>query len=104
MADAVMEVRGDRYEVSAAFSLYATSGASDDFAYGRHRADATKSKVLSFTIECGHMFQPDWSEAENVIREVSAALARFAVEVSARLCHRKAARALQKSGLQSQQV
>ena len=38
--------------------------------------------MLGFTIECGHDLQPEWSEAEAVIREVSAALARFAAEVS----------------------
>ena len=39
-------------------------------------------KVLGFTMECGHDFQPEWSEAEDVIREVSASLARFAADVS----------------------
>ena len=57
-------------------------GASDDYAYSRHRTDPGLPKVLGFTIECGHDFQPEWSEAEAVIQEVSAALARFAAEVS----------------------
>jgi murein tripeptide amidase MpaA len=82
MAGAVAAVRGDVYEVSPSFSLYATSGASDDYAYSRHRAEPALGKVLGFTIECGHDFQPEWQEAEQVIREVSAALARFAAEVS----------------------
>jgi hypothetical protein len=42
-------------------------------------------KVLGFTIECGHDFQPDWTEAEDVIREVSAALSRFAADVGVRV-------------------
>ena len=82
MADEIRKVRGDDYDVSAAFSLYATSGASDDYAYSRHHADPTKPKVLGFTMECGHEFQPDWQEAKNVIREVSAALVRFAADTS----------------------
>ena len=83
MADEVRKVRDDNYEVSAAFSLSATSGASDDYAYSRHRADPANPKVLGFTMECGHEFQPEWQEAESVIREVSAALARFALDASA---------------------
>jgi len=82
MAAEIAKVRNDAYDVSPSFSLYATSGASDDYAYSRHRADPARSKVLGFTIECGHDFQPEWSEAEEVVREVSAALARFAAEVS----------------------
>lgn len=82
MAEEIRKVRGDDYEVSASFSLYATSGASDDYAYSRHRADTGKPKVLGFTMECGHAFQPEFAEAEEVMREVSAALARFAAEVS----------------------
>jgi murein tripeptide amidase MpaA len=82
MAAEIAKVRDDVYEVSPSFSLYATSGASDDYAYSRHRADPALPKVLGFTIECGHDFQPEWSEAEAVIREVSAALARFAADVS----------------------
>ena len=82
MANEIAKVRGDVYDVSPSFSLYATSGASDDYAYSRHRANPALPKVLGFTIECGHDFQPEWSEAEAVIREVSAALARLAVDVS----------------------
>jgi murein tripeptide amidase MpaA len=85
MADEVQKVRNDVYEVSASFSLYATSGASDDYAFSRHHVDPALPKVLGFTMECGHDFQPEWSEAEDVIREVSASLARFAADVSARV-------------------
>ncbi len=83
MADEIQQVRGDQYDVSAGFSLYATSGASDDYAYSRHIADPAKPKVLGFTMECGHEFQPDWQEAQEVMREVAAALVRFAVDASA---------------------
>lgn len=84
MADEIRKVRGDHYDVSAAFSLYATSGASDDYAYSRHRNTPAKTKVLGFTMECGHEFQPAWQEAQEVMREVAAALTRFAVEASAK--------------------
>jgi murein tripeptide amidase MpaA len=82
MAEEIEKVRGDRYDVGPAFSLYATSGASDDYASSRHHRDPSLPKVLGFTMECGHDFQPDWDEAEAVIREVGAALTAFAVDVS----------------------
>jgi murein tripeptide amidase MpaA len=83
MKDAVREVSGDDYGVEQAFGLYPTSGASDDYAFSRHFADPSKTKVYGFTVECGHSFQPTWSEAEEVIREVSASLIAFCLEASA---------------------
>lgn len=74
---AVKEVRGDLYEVAPSFTLYPTSGASDDYTYSRHFADPSKPKVLAYTIECGRAFWPQWAEAENVIRETSAGLIAF---------------------------
>ncbi len=83
MNDAVREVRGDDYGVEQAFGLYPTSGASDDYAFSRHLADPSMAKVYGFTVECGHSFQPTWSEAEEIIREVSASLIAFCLEASA---------------------
>jgi murein tripeptide amidase MpaA len=77
MQKAVKDVRGGEYEVAPSFTLYPTSGASDDYAYSRHFADAAKPKLLSYTIECGRAFWPAWAEAENVIRETSAGLIAF---------------------------
>ena len=82
MSAAVEDVRGETYPVEPAYGLYPTSGASDDYAYSRHFADPGTPQVLGFTIECGKSFQPTWTEAEHVIREVSAALLAFAVEVA----------------------
>ena len=84
MNDAVKAVRGDDYGAEQAFGLYPTSCASDDYAFSRHFADPSKAKVYGITVECGHSFQPTWSEAEEVIREVSAGLIAFCLEVSAR--------------------
>jgi hypothetical protein len=83
MNEAVKAVRGDDYGVEQAFGLYPTSGASDDYAFSRHFADPLKAKVYGFTVECGRSFQPTWSEAEEVIREVSAGLIAFCLESSA---------------------
>lgn len=86
MADEIQKVRGDVYRVGSSLTicppLYACPGTSKDYAYSRHLVDPYKPKVLAFTVECGHEFQPKWPEAENVIREVAAGLARFAVDAS----------------------
>jgi murein tripeptide amidase MpaA len=77
MHDAIMAASGTVYAFEQSFSLYPTSGASDDYAYSRHFVDPTKGKILSFTVECGGSFQPSWQEAEDVIREVCAGLIAF---------------------------
>jgi murein tripeptide amidase MpaA len=82
MHDAVRAVRGDDYTVEQAYGLYPTSGASDDYAFSRHAVSSVLGKVYGFTIECGHTFQPPWSEAEHVIREVSSALVALFAAVS----------------------
>jgi murein tripeptide amidase MpaA len=82
MNDAVKAVRGIEYGVEQAYGLYPTSGASDDYAFSRHIADPSKTKVYGFTIECGSSFQPTWSEAEEVIREVSAGSMAFCLGVA----------------------
>lgn len=75
--DAIALVAGDRYDTGPAFELYATSGASDDYAYSRHRARPDRPKVLGFTMECGREFQPDLDGRETVIMEVCAGLIAF---------------------------
>ena len=82
MKEAVHAVRGDDYAVEQAYGLYPTSGASDDYAFSRHATDSGLGKVYGFCIECGHTFQPAWSEAEHVIREVSSAMVAFCAAVS----------------------
>ncbi|VVP60030.1 hypothetical protein PS850_06157 [Pseudomonas fluorescens] len=82
MNDAVRNVRNLDYGVEQSYSLYPTSGASDDYAFSRSFADPSKAKVYGFTVECGTSFQPTWAEAENVIREVSAGLIAFALGAS----------------------
>ncbi|MFJ4616639.1 M14 family metallopeptidase [Streptomyces sp. NPDC088812] len=79
MNDAVRAVRGVDYGVEAAYGLYPTSGTSDDYAYCRHHVDPAATKVFGYTIECGETFQPVFGEAEQVIREVSAALLALAL-------------------------
>ena len=79
MNNAIAAASGQGYDLTQSFSLYATSGVSDDYAYSRHFVDDAKGKILGFTIECGRAFQPPWAEAENVIREVCAGLIALCV-------------------------
>jgi murein tripeptide amidase MpaA len=83
MNDAVTAASGTGYDLAQSFTLYPTSGVSDDYAYSRHFVDGASSKILSFTIECGRSFQPPWAEAENVIREVCAGLIALCVAARA---------------------
>jgi murein tripeptide amidase MpaA len=77
MRSAIATASGSDYELGQSFALYPTSGTSDDYAYSRHFVDDTREKVLGFTVECGQSFQPSWQEAEDVIREMCAALIAF---------------------------
>ncbi|KAK0123750.1 hypothetical protein ONS95_008757 [Cadophora gregata] len=53
MGNAMDASTGRHYEVEQAAYLYPTSGASDDYAYSRHFADPSKSKIHGFTVEFG---------------------------------------------------
>ena len=57
MKAAIAGVRGESYNVAQSFFMpgwpttYPTSGASDDWAFSRHYADATKPRVLGYVVE-----------------------------------------------------
>jgi murein tripeptide amidase MpaA len=72
-------VRGKTYTGKSSYDLYPTSGASDDYVYGRHLVDPSKGKVHGFVIEWGTEFQPPWAEMENIIQDVSAGLIGFCI-------------------------
>jgi hypothetical protein len=88
--DAVNATSGENYDLNQYFSLYPTSGCSDDYAHSLSFAEGRRSSVLGFTVECGRYFQPIWQEAEDVIKEVCAGLTAFClatrerVEISSR--------------------
>jgi murein tripeptide amidase MpaA len=77
MNEAISAAGGEAYDLGQSFALYPTSGTSDDYAYSRHFVAGCGPTILSYTIECGRSFQPSWQEAEQVIREVCAALTAF---------------------------
>lgn len=84
MRDAIQAAHGRGYTVKSSANLYPTSGTSDDYAYSRSFLDATKGKVLGFTIEWGRKrstlpksFHPDYVDMVPIIEEVTAGLLAF---------------------------
>jgi carboxypeptidase T len=77
----IQAVRSTAYTVKPAFTLYPTSGASDDYAYSRHFVDHSKGKVISFTLEWGTEFQPPYPEMQNIIAEVTSGLLAFCLKI-----------------------
>jgi carboxypeptidase T len=71
--NAIASVRGRVYEAEPGMGLYPTSGTCDDFVYTL-RYNGANRNINGFTIEEGTRFQPDYSEATNIMSEVSAGL------------------------------
>jgi murein tripeptide amidase MpaA len=87
MKSAIQSVRGRDYTVMQSMSLYPTAGSSDDYAFSRHLADHSKSKIFSYTIEWGRPdnptpFHPPYSEMKQIIQEITAALLQFCLAIS----------------------
>jgi murein tripeptide amidase MpaA len=87
MASAVRSVRGRTYRVQQSVGLYPTAGASDDYAYSRHRVDRRKGKILAFTVEYGRSrtstpFHPPYREMRQVMREVTAGLLALCLQAA----------------------
>src|SRR5262245_8987934 len=87
MRDTIKAVRGHVYGVQQSVGLYPTAGTSDDYAFSRHLLDASKTKVLSYTIEWGSSdnptpFHPPYSEMKKIIQEITAALFDFCVRAT----------------------
>jgi len=79
--DGIQALRGTDYTVKPSFNLYPTAGTSDDYAYSRHFVDASKNKILAYTLEWGLEFQPVYSEMQNIIQEITSGLLAFCLEV-----------------------
>jgi carboxypeptidase T len=85
MRSAILKVRRRAYSVMQAMSLYPTAGSSDDYAYSRHLASASKPKVFAYTIEWGSPdnetpFHPPYAEMKHIIQEITAALVQFCLQ------------------------
>ena len=77
MVSVTNAVRGSTYVAEQDFSLYGTSGASDDYIYSRTWVNPSLGKVFSFTLEWGTEFHPAWSEMALIIKDISAGLIQF---------------------------
>jgi carboxypeptidase T len=77
VSKAIQAVRGTVYTAKQSIGLYPTSATSDDYAYSRAFTDPALSKVRGLTVETGKVFQPPYSEAQQIIKEVSAGLVQF---------------------------
>ena len=84
--DAIAAVRGRTYTVEQGFSLYGTSGASSDYAYGRFFR-GPRRKIWAYAFETNrapqpgedpiNSFQPPFPEALRVMEEVQSGLIQF---------------------------
>ena len=77
---AIQAVRGTTYAVKQSIKLYPTTGTSDDYSYSRHFTDGKEPRVYAYTVETGTQFQPPYSEALDIISEVSSGLVQFCLE------------------------
>lgn len=70
VTDAMVSVGGRSYKPEQAVGLYATSGASGDYAFSRFQVDESRNKVYGFTMEFGYstnFYPTDVEFVQNVI-------------------------------------
>lgn len=80
---------GRHYEAMSAAYLYPTSGASDDYAYARHFADPSKSKIHGYCLEFGFgnreascAFYPTKAQYHQNMLETSSGFMEFLLSAS----------------------
>jgi carboxypeptidase T len=79
LQNAIKTVRGTNYRIGQS---YPASGTSEDYFYSRHFVDASKTKIIAFTVEWGAQFQPPYSEMQHIIDEITAGLLAFCLEIA----------------------
>ncbi|KAI0390216.1 zinc carboxypeptidase [Xylariaceae sp. FL0594] len=91
MGSAMKAATGNSYTVMQSANLYATSGASDDYAFSRHIADPSKNKVYSYTVEFGFgnnaascPFYPTAAQYTSSLQETNAGFSKYIATVTAR--------------------
>lgn len=88
MNNALSAVRGGSgYRVQESSGLYPTTGTSTDYGFSRRRDDSSKRKIQGWTIEFGKEFIPPYSEMQNIIKEVGAAMTELCWSVSFDTAH-----------------
>jgi len=86
MASSIQAVRGRKYTIEEGYSLYPTSGTSDDYIFSRCFVKKYDNKIISYTIEWGSPenrtpFHPPYSEMQKIIQEVTAGLVQFCIDI-----------------------
>ena len=84
VARAMQSVAGRSCRPLQSVGLYPTSGASDDYAYSRHWADAKRNKAYGFTMEFGYPtnFYPTLPEYHANLKDTGAGLMEFCLAAS----------------------
>jgi hypothetical protein len=84
VAGAMHAVGGRVFNPMQAVGLFPTSGASDDYAYSRHRANAALNKAHGFTMEFGYPknFYPTLAEYHDNLKDTGAGLMEFCLAAS----------------------
>jgi murein tripeptide amidase MpaA len=84
VARVMQTVGGRSYRPLQSVGLFPTSGASDDYAYSRYRADAKRNKVYGFTMEFGYPtnFYPTLPEYHTNLKDTGAGLMEFCLAAS----------------------
>lgn len=81
--DSIEAVRGKNYFTGQSFTImYMTSGSLHDYVFSRHLVDRTRNKIHGYILEWGEEFQPEWTEMEEIIKEVDAGLIGFALHAA----------------------
>ena len=84
MRDGIFAVRGQSYLSQQGFSLYATSGTSEDWAFTREFLDPSRVKLSGFVIEFNkdYDFFPTWAEMVDLILDIDAGLVALCVHAT----------------------
>ena len=81
IGDGISSVRRTTYKIQPGMNLYPTSGTCHDYVYS-FRYIRPDNPIMGFTIETGKRFQPSYSEAKNIMSEVSTGLIEACLEFS----------------------
>jgi len=84
MRDGIFAVRGQSYLSQQGFSLYPTSGTSEDWAFTREFLDPSRVKLSGFVIEFNkdYDFFPTWAEMVDLILDIDAGLVALCVHAT----------------------
>jgi murein tripeptide amidase MpaA len=82
MNDAIEAYRGTSYRIEQLYDLYRTAGSSADYAYSRHFVNPAQANIISYGLEWGFEFQPDYGEMAEIIQEVTSGLLALCLEVA----------------------